>query len=265
MNETEYRNHPAISHSQLLKIAESPEKFRYFQDNPEPPTPSLVFGQYLHAIVLQPDFANDNFAIIPNCDKRTKEGKAIMKEFAIREYGKEIVTSEMADNANRMKEALLENAYVKKLLKGEKEKPFFWNDKMTGEKCKCRVDCITEIGKDLIVTDIKTTANAATESFTRNALRYGYDVQAAMYIEGVESVTGRKPIFVFVAVEKDPPYSINILQADELMIRRGYDRFRELIGIYSDCKKNNNWYGYLGKYNQINVLALPAYLAKEVE
>ena len=86
-----------------------------------------------------------------------------------------------------------------------------------------------------------------------------------MYSEGVKVNTGKEPLFVFIAIEKKPPYAINILQADKLLIRRGYDIFRELIGIYADCKKTDNWYGYLGKFNQINNLALPAYLAKEVE
>jgi exodeoxyribonuclease VIII len=86
-----------------------------------------------------------------------------------------------------------------------------------------------------------------------------------MYSKGVEVNTGKKPIFVFIAIEKKPPYAINILQADELFVRRGYDLFREYIGIYSECKKTNVWWGYLGRYNQINNLALPSYLAKEIE
>ena len=99
----------------------------------------------------------------------------------------------------------------------------------------------------------------------RSAINYGYDFQAAMYSEGVEKNIGQKPLFVFIAVEKEPPYAVNILQADDLLLRRGGDLFREYIGIYHDCKQTDNWYGYLGKFNQINTLALPAWLAKEVE
>ena len=164
-----------------------------------------------------------------------------------------------------MCEALNKNEFVKKLLKGEKEKPFFWVDEMTGENCKCRTDVLTEIGENLIIVDLKSTDNAETEAFMRSAIKYGYDFQSGYYTEGVKLNTGREPLFVFIAIEKKPPYAINILQADKLLIRRGYDVFRELIGIYADCKKTDNWYGYLGKFNQINNLALPAYLAKEVE
>lgn len=265
MTEKEYREHPAISRSELFKISESPEKFKYYQEHPEEPTPSLIFGQLFHAMALQPETVNDLFAFAPNVDRRTKAGKEAFSEFEAQAEGKTIVTVDMVEQATAMCEALNKNEFVKKLLKGEKEKPFFWVDEMTGEECKCRTDCLSDVGENLIVVDLKTADSAETESFMRSAIKYGYDFQSAMYNEGVKANTGREPMFVFIVIEKKPPYAINILQADKLLIRRGYDLFRELIGTYHDCKQTNNWYGYLGKFNQINNLALPAYLAKEVE
>ena len=265
MTEAEYRNHPAISRSELFKISESPEKFKYYREHPEEPTPALTFGQFFHAMVLTPEAVWEQFAIMPNVDRRTKMGKEAFAEFEASVGGKTIVSVDMVEQAMAMCEALIRNEFVKKLLNGEKEKPFFWVDEMTGEECKCRVDCLTEVGENLIVVDLKSTDNAETEAFMRSAIKYGYDLQSAMYSEGVKANMGREPLFVFIAIEKKPPYSINIMQADKLLIRRGNDIFRELIGIYHDCKQTGNWYGYLGRYNQINNLALPAYLAKEVE
>jgi hypothetical protein len=171
----------------------------------------------------------------------------------------------MVETATEMCKAVETNPFARKLLAGEKEIPFFWNDELTGEQCKCRVDCLTEIADKTIIVDVKTADSAETEAFTRSAIRYGYDFQAAMYSEGVTVNTGKMPLFVFIVVEKTPPYSINILQADEFLIRRGNDLFREYIGIYHDCRESGNWYGYLGKFNQINNLGLPPFLAKAVE
>ena len=50
MTEKEYREYPAISRSELFKISESPEKFKYYQEHPEEPTPSLIFGQLFHRL-----------------------------------------------------------------------------------------------------------------------------------------------------------------------------------------------------------------------
>lgn len=265
MTDKEYRSAKGISRSELFKISESPEKFKYYQENPEEPTPSLIFGQLLHAMALQPENLDTFFAIAPNVDKRTKEGKEAFAKFQENAQDKTIITAEMVKEASQMCAALWKNDFVIKLLRGEKEKVFFWNDDLTGEPCKCRVDCLTELGDNLIIVDLKTTENAETEAFIKSAIKYGYDFQSAMYSKGVEINTGKKPLFVFIAIEKKPPYAINILQADELLIRRGYDLFREYIGIYHDCKETGNFYGYLGRYNQINNLALPSYLAKEIE
>ena len=265
MREQEYRQRPEISRSELFKISETPEKFKYYQEHPEPTTPSLLFGQLLHAMALQPETVEEQFAIVPKVDLRTKAGKETFAQFEAEAENKTVVTADMYQQATEMCEALNRNEFVQKLLKGEKEKAFFWNDDLTGEPCKCRVDCLTELGDNLIIVDFKTTENAETEAFIKSAIKYGYDFQSAMYSKGVEVNTGKKPLFVFIAIEKKPPYAINILQADELFIRRGYDLFREYIGIYHDCKTTDNWWGYLGRYNQINNLALPSYLAKEIE
>lgn len=265
MTEQEYRKHPAISRSELFKMSESPEKFKYYREHPEEPTPALLFGQLFHAMALQPETVWEQFALMPNVDRRTKAGKEAFSEFEALAEGKTIVTVDMVEQATAMCEALNKNEFVKKLLKGEKEKPFFWVDEMTGEECKCRTDVLTEVGENLIIVDLKTADCAETEKIMHSAIKYGYDFQSAMYSEGVKINTGKDPLFVFIVIEKKPPYAINILQADKLLIRRGYDLFREYIGIYHECKTTDNWYGYLGKYNQINNLALLAYLAKEVE
>ena len=265
MTEREYREHPAISRSELWKIRESPEKFKYYKENPEEPTPSLVFGQLFHKLALQPETFSEEFAIMPNVDRRTKEGKTAWSEFEETAKGKTIISAADYQKATEMCTSLRNAPYVHKLLSGEREKEFFWTDDLTGEQCKCRADCITETKQTNIIIDLKSALDATTEHFMKDAINYGYDFQAGMYTEGVQKSTGKKHIFVFIVVEKEPPYAVNILQADELFVKRGYDIFRELIGIYHDCKTTDNWYGYLGKFNVINNLALPAWLAKEIE
>lgn len=265
MTEKEYREHPAISRSELWKIRESPEKFKYYKDNPEEPTPALIFGQAFHKLALQPESFEEEFAVSPQVDRRTKEGKAIWAEFCEQSEGKTLITAEDYQIASEMCASLYNAPFVKKLLSGEKEKEFFWTDDLTGEECKCRADCISSVGNVDIVSDLKSASSGDLEHFTKDSINYGYDFQAGMYTEGVEKCTGKSYSFVFIVVEKNPPYAVNVLQADELFVKRGKDLFRELIGIYHDCKTTGDWYGYLGKYKVINSLSLPAWLAKEIE
>lgn len=265
MTEKEYRQHPAISRSELWHIRESPQKFKYYKENPPEPTPSLLFGQVFHKMLLEPDTFNYEFVVAPEANRRTKEGKQMWESFVADHENQTIIPVEMYAQAKEMCEAVKREPLAVKLLNGAAEVPFFWTDEMTGEECKCRVDVLNTEYRQPIVVDVKTTADASTDAFIRSAINYGYDMQSAMYSDGVEKNIGKKPLFVFIAVEKEPPYAVNILQADKLFLRRGYDLFREYIGIYHDCKLNDNWYGYLGRLNQINNLALPARLAKEVQ
>ena len=265
MTERDYRRQDGVSRTELWRLRESPEKFKYYQEHPEPATPALLFGAAVHKLLLEPETFDEEFAIAPEVDRRTKDGKEAYNAFLAASDGKSVITLADYEKAAEMAQKALEAPFVKKLLNGEHEKPFFWVDDLTGEGCKIRVDCITTIGGKPVIVDYKTTADASTDGFMRHALSFGYDFQAGMYCEGVERVTGQKPLFVFIAQEKTAPYAVNILQADDLMVKHGYDIFRELIGIYHECKQTGNWFGYLGAYNVINNLSLPAWLAKEME
>ena len=276
MTEREYRQSDGISRSELWRLRESPEKFRWYQEHPEPSTPTLVFGAAVHKLLLEPDTFDAEFAVAPECDRRTKDGRDTYNAFLTASDGKSIISLADYEKAAEMAQKALETPFVKKLLDGEHEKPFYWVDDLTGELCKIRVDCISTIGGRPVIVDYKSAADASTDGFTRSAVNYGYTFQSGMYLEGVcqnlyhKSIlsllgTGEAPIFVFIVQEKNPPYSVNICQADDLFVKYGYDIFRELLGLYKDCKESNNFFGYLGAYNVINNLSLPAWLAKEME
>lgn len=257
MTEQEYRLHPAVSRSDLWRLADSPEKLRHYREHPKPPTPALLFGQLLHKIILQPETFGEEFAVAPSADRRTKAGKEEWAEFVAYAEGRTIVTADMVSQASGIREALYRNKYVSVLLSGPKETPYFWLDEDTGEECKCRTDATVEVAGIPLVVDIKSVSDARTEPFARDAIRYGYHLQSAMYTTGVQSNTGREHGFVFILVEKEPPYAVNIVQASADFIQYGQDAYRHLITLYHDCKTTDNWWGYLGKNNEINQLYLP--------
>ena len=102
MKEKEYRQHPAINRSALFKITENPEKFKYYMDNPEEPTPALLFGQLFHTMALQPEKLSEEFAVAPLVDRRTKEGKLAYNQFLIDNEGKVIIDENTFKTAKEM-------------------------------------------------------------------------------------------------------------------------------------------------------------------
>ena len=263
MTEKEYRKHPAVSRSELWVINESPEKFKYFKEHPHPPSPALVFGQYLHKLILQPETLDEEFVVIPRMDRRTSAGKAAYEEFAERAFGKVLVTDGEAEQAAEMRAALMANPIAAPLLVGEREKAFFWTDEDTGEECKCRLDVLAadENGYPLIV-DYKTTKSANPDVFNNEIYRYGYHFQAAMYSEGVMKALAlpERPGFVFIAQEKTAPYAVNVVAVTPDVMTAGVDKFRYCIGVYHNCKETGYWYGYNGPFGDVNETYLPGYM-----
>ena len=258
MTDKEYRAVDAISKSSLWEIRKSPLHFKWAKEHPEPPTPALLFGAACHKFVLEPETLGDEYAVCPQCDKRTKEGKAIYAEFCESAAGKDIITADDMTQIVEMQAALTHNEFCKKLLAGEHEVPLFWTDDITSEPCKARADAVIDAPIAAII-DYKTTDDASTEAFMRSAIKYGYDVQAAHYLRGAKAVYGKDFTWLFIAQEKKPPYAVNVLQASDAFLERGTGVLLDLMDTYHQCKQSGVWWGYEGVENVVNELGIPAW------
>lgn len=250
MTQKEYREAEGISRSELFKIARSPMHFKHARENPED-SPSLAFGRALHKYVLEKDGFSDDFIILPEINRRTKAGKEEYERYQMEAFagGKELVSRADMAVIVSMREAVVAHPLAKALLTGEHEKDFFWTDVMTGEKCKCRPDCLSEYGGNKYIVDYKSTDSCEDGHFERSCRKYGYKFQAGMYTEGVFQNTFEQYGFAFVAQEKKPPYAVRVYFCAPEFVAQGYDQFRELIGIYHSCRETGNWYGYEGALN----------------
>lgn len=262
----DYHASSAIGRSNLFKISKSPLHYKYNIDNRDSKeSKAFVFGRAFHTLVLEPEKWSDEYIIAPKIDKRTKEGKAALSEISL--SGKTLIDQEDFDKMQLMSDSINSNKYAKRLLDGEHEVSYYWQDEFTGLNCKCRCDCRVSLpNNDFdIIVDVKTCTNAETEHFVRDSIKYGYDLQSAMYSTGISKVENKPHKFVFIAIEKEAPFAVNILEADELLLKRGYDLFREYLGTVKGCENTGNWYGYNGFSEQPNLLGLPSWLAKDFE
>lgn len=247
MSQKEYREAAGISRSELFKISRSPMHFKYALENPEDSS-SLAFGRALHKYVLEKDDFGNDFIILPEINRRTKAGKEEYERYQIEAFNsdKELISRNDMTVIMDMYEAVMAHPMAKGLLTGIHEKDFFWTDTITGEKCKCRPDCLTEYNGDKYIVDYKSTDSCEDGHFERSCRKYGYKFQAGMYTEGVFQNTFEQYGFAFVAQEKKPPYAVRVYLCTPEFVAQGYDQFREYIGIYHSCKETGDWYGYEG-------------------
>lgn len=267
MTEREYNEAEGIRRSDLWKMEESPEKFRWCLEHPVEQTPAMAFGSACHKMVLEPDTFGEEFAVAPNVDKRTNAGKEAWAKFTAENEGKTYLTADNAAVMEEMKKALSRCPLAKKLMygKGENETPFFWTDPETGEKCKVKVDRIATWKRRKYVIDYKTTRCAETNRFNSDMWKMGYYMQAAMYTEGVQRARKmrKRPGFLFVAQEKDPPYSVNVIEVSEEVMKAGDAKFHELLEKYHACKATDVWPGYVGEVP--NDAFVPGWMEREME
>ena len=259
----EYRAREGISSTDLKKLAKSPAHFRYWKDHPQEDTPALLFGRLAHKYVLEKDKISDEFAIAPEIDKRTKQGKEDWAFFQEQNEGKDIIMPSDFQKAKEMRESLYNTPFAEKLLSGKKELSFFTKDDETGLVIKCRPDCLTEIGDAHILIDYKTCDDASSDAFMRSAINLMYDLQMAFYKDIMDKIRGVDHNVIFIAQEKKAPYVANILEANEYFIRSGRDMYRTYLNIYKECVDSGNWYGYTS--DGINSLGLPSWLQKQYE
>lgn len=216
----EYHKMAGWSKSRLDLIHKSPAHMVYAMQNPKDQTPAMSFGSALHCAVLTPSLYQEQYAIAPEFDKRTKEGKAAFAEFESTCQNKEIISAVQAGQIEQMKQAIFAHPLASQLLQnGEAEQSFFWIDKTTGLKCKARPDYLRNDG---ICIDLKTTEDATFKAFQRSFYNYRYHVQGAFFIDGIFQATQMLcSDFVIIAIEKEPPYGIMVYRLDDLSIDTG--------------------------------------------
>ena len=143
-------------------------------------------------------------------------------------------------------------------------------------------------GKNVVV-DLKTTDDASLEGFAKSIANWRYDVQHPYYLDGLKEAIrqgnctppvdgtaelsaywideetgvlcrcrpdfwrGNPNNFVFIAVEKKPPYAVGVYVLDSESVDAGRAVYRADLNTYAACQKSGEWPGYGDKIQTINV------------
>lgn len=243
--DTEYHRSPALSSSFLRTLlGRSPAHAMAQRLEPQPETPALTLGRPVHGRVLEPESFGSRFAVAPKVDRRTKQGKAEYEAFCAAHPGAVILSESDGELVNAIGAAVRAHPLAPRLITGgQAEVSGFFNDPETGIACRIRPDYLhTDAG---LMVDLKTTLDASAREFARSIWRYRYDMQAAFYAMGFEAITG-EPLndFVFIVVEKAPPYAVGMYRLDESALAQGARDVRRALDIAAQCMERDHWPAY---------------------
>ena len=284
----EYLKLDALNASTLKRFDESPRHALHYVSEPDPPPgPHLVFGSFLHSMVLEPDTVDALYGVKPTVNRSTKEGVADYHQWLTDEVGGDWSTIDRDElltfNIRELREdiaelePLLDKTYLTaeefdqaRLMAAQVNETTlfeFRKDRQTeltvvapiaGTMCKIRIDLYSPLG---VLIDLKSTSQSArVESFSNEIVRYRYDVQAGLYAAVARAAGLDVAAFAFVPVSKTPPYLASFLAIDDLDILEDYAT--QLVIEFSRWLDYNEWPGY---YDGGQSVSVPGWRKQQME
>lgn len=268
-----YHKHHAISKSNLDMINTSPYLYAcqkgiegYEEGGYQfTETKDMLLGSMFHCLVLEPENFDDTFVVAPKLNLARKADKQKYIEWCQQLTGieidpdakkddlnellklhssKKIVDESMLYTAKKMAESVKQHPEISKLLsEGQPELSGFFKENKTGELCKVRPDFLSKTHiLDLKKLSPKNNFNILTDDEIMKSIEFRrYHVQAALYSDGVEAITGKKLPFLFVFCQDSPPFITRCVKLDEKSIEYGREIYQKNLETYKECKEKGVW------------------------
>ena len=258
-----YRREEGVNQSSLKKILESPAHYKAALEFKMLPTPAMEIGTAAHCLILDGQEAFDaQYCKKPDDIKlTTKEGKewkaSIGRKKILSTGGKDDPWNAVQGMAESLRKiewyAGTDEEYIKR---NEVSIYFDW----LGVRCKARLDSV--LVDEGIVLDLKTTDTVNPDLFTKKVVGLGYDFQAAYYAKAAEEAYGKPFRFIFAAVERRAPYSVDLFEASDEMMEEGTRKCEAALRRLKRCQQSEEWEN---RPPTINMLHYPGWYNPFVE
>lgn len=239
MSASEYHASPGVSASLLKSYSISAAHGRAAElGKLKRADEAMNFGSACHAYILEPKTYLQEYITKPEgMSFATKDGKSWRSEQTAK-----IISKADEDAFDGMSESIasdpIAGAFIK--TKGRCELSLF--DDIDGTPVRARFDKLTN---ENVIVDLKTTISAQPFKFVRQAFFLGWHIQAAWYCDMLSRAGMEMAGFVFIAVEKDPPYAVLCAEFDSLSLQKGRNEYERLLELYDKCHKEQRWPGYV--------------------
>ena len=214
-----YRRDPGFAQSHVKHILQSPAHYLAAKERRFSPTLRMAMGSALHCLVLegQEQFDQDYILKPDDISFTTKAGK----EWKAENSKKTILSKTDADNSWDAVHGMAESL---------KTLSWFDDTQLTPDKA--------------VVLDLKTTDTIDARDFAKKITGgLNYLFQSAWYCEGTEAIFRVPASFVFVAVERTPPYAMATFEISQDMLAEGFRQTHFARKALVDCMKTKQWPG----------------------
>lgn len=235
-----------VSSTQLKSMLKTPQHFLAAVQGAGKDTAALEFGRLAHMAVFEPWRFED--LVLPfdgEFNRRYRE----CKKFVADHPNHIVIGQDKYDALLAMRNAVRSHRFRGRALgewfdEGEPEKAIYFVERVTGVKCRVKVDCL----HPEFIFDLKSTLDVLPRSFSSVVQNYHYDMSAFMYQTGVQYFTGGDRPFIFVPVEKEAPYSVMTYTAGDSLLDNGAQKFEDALNRLKHAREHDSWPGYAGEF-----------------
>ncbi|MFD8919406.1 PD-(D/E)XK nuclease-like domain-containing protein [Streptomyces sp. NPDC059569] len=235
-----------------------PALFQHDRVHGQAPRGEFDFGHAVHSLVLG---EGPEVAVLDFADWRSKAAHAAREE--ARDAGLVPVLAGDWATAKAMAHQVAEHPAAGTLFQGgTSEVSLFWQDKATGLWCRGRIDYLRQLTGLTLSVDYKTTKDASPDAIRRAIHEYGYNLQAAWYMTGLEALRpDDEQRFVFVFQQKTAPYLITVRELDQQALDIGRAKAERALRLYAECTAADRWPDWTGPVADIPFINLPTWAA----
>lgn len=204
--------------------------------------PKYDKGTLVHELLLG---GPSSLVVVDAADWRTKDAREA--RFVARAEGKTPLLAHQWAEVQEMADAVREQiadwnltAIRPPLLdEGRSEVTLTWEDQ--GVLCRARLDWLRD--DHTAVDDLKTTSRSANPE-EWSMFSFGGDLQAYMYTQAVEVLTGVTPVFRFIVAETEPPYAVSVVSPGPDVMTLARKKFSYASLIWHECLASGEWPAY---------------------
>lgn len=242
LNRSEYDAIDALSFSLMKELLKSPGHYIQAKTAKREETKALRLGAAAHMAALQPEKFIQSYAMCPEADRRTKEGKLIWEAFQ-----SSLKEGQVGLNFDEYNEVISIADSFRKVAEAAGCSDCFDSDAwvecpLTAKDIRTPIKGIPDsIAPTGWIYDLKTTSSEVTERGALSTiLSYKYHLQAAHYRNLAHAHRDDILGFRIIIVEKDTLQGAVYQVAGELLAE-GAQRCSEAYALWETCHRNNSW------------------------
>lgn len=246
-----------LSHSMLETFYDSPQLYKGQYVTGEwqrEETAAMRRGSIVHALVLEPGTIATRYRTLPFIDRRTKKWKKASA--AAMEEGYTPLTEMEAREADSIANRVVLHPLAKKIfaacMASHREVSIRWTDGGVNKKARLDLFCkeaeieFMRDGKRLtyegpVVIDLKTADKPWPDKFRWAVRDFGYDRQAAWYVDAAVAAWQVLPIFLFIVVGTSQPHDVYVYEMATERIEQARVTNTGIVKLLTECRESGNY------------------------